>query len=273
MSACIRGARISWTARTITVTDSGENVRRRQRGLWLAPWLLVFCLGAGDSFAQSGGGVRAHTRPKSTGTAVNPAQASEMILSLTDVVHRPIQVWVRTSAKLAPSGKRIIAQVRGDDAALVKVGQRLRCFSVRARSRMHQGRIMRISPNADGALIEAEIADEMEANSRYLVEIVTEPIQSLSVPNASIIEEEGRRVVYLSLQGGRYEPRDVQTGLQGELYTQILSGVKAGDQVVSIGSFFIDAQTKLTSPSSAGGMAGMDHSSMPGMDHGGGAGK
>jgi hypothetical protein len=47
--------------------------------------------------------------------------------------------------------------------------------------------------------------------------------------------------------------------LQGELYTQVLEGLAEGDHIVSIGSFFINAETKLKS----GGMP-----AMPGMDHG-----
>ena len=34
-------------------------------------------------------------------------------------------------------------------------------------------------------------------------------------------------------------------GIQGELYTQVLDGLSDGDQVVTLGSFFIDAEQKL----------------------------
>ena len=46
-------------------------------------------------------------------------------------------------------------------------------------------------------------------------------------------------------EGGEYTPRTIQTGLEGELYTQVLDGLEEGDQVVSIGSFFVDADNKL----------------------------
>jgi len=44
---------------------------------------------------------------------------------------------------------------------------------------------------------------------------------------------------------GQYEPTPVQTGVQGELYTQVTGGLKDGDQVVTFGSFFIDSEYKL----------------------------
>jgi len=42
-----------------------------------------------------------------------------------------------------------------------------------------------------------------------------------------------------------YAPREIQIGLQGELFTEITGGLKEGEQVVTFGSFFIDADHKL----------------------------
>ena len=79
----------------------------------------------------------------------------------------------------------------------------------------------------------------------YVLEIVTEPLESLSIPNEAIIEVDGKHVVYVQAEKGRYLPREIQPGIQGELYTQVLDGLKAGEQVVTFGSFFIDADYKL----------------------------
>jgi hypothetical protein len=48
-------------------------------------------------------------------------------------------------------------------------------------------------------------------------------------------------------QDGEYVPKEVQTGIQGELYTQVLGGLQANTPVVTFGSFFIDAEHKLKS--------------------------
>ena len=65
------------------------------------------------------------------------------------------------------------------------------------------------------------------------------------MPNEAIIESDGKHVVYVETEKGRYVPREIQPGLQGELYTQVLDGLTAGQQVVTFGSFFIDADHKL----------------------------
>ena len=39
--------------------------------------------------------------------------------------------------------------------------------------------------------------------------------------------------------------RAIQIGLQGELFTEVAGGLKSDEQVVTFGSFFIDADFKL----------------------------
>jgi Cu(I)/Ag(I) efflux system membrane fusion protein len=93
------------------------------------------------------------------------------------------------------------------------------------------------------------------------MEIVVERDPLLSVPNEAIIEEGDRRVVYVLQGADQYVQREIHTGVQGELYTEILDGVADGDQVVTFGSFFIDAEHKLkgteqaSPPSSSGSSA------------------
>ena len=98
-------------------------------------------------------------------------------------------------------------------------------------------------------------------NSRhYVMEIVVERGPFLSVPNEAIIEEGDRRVVYVQQQPGQYVPQEIQTGIQGELYTAGRSTASSdGDQVVTFGSFFIDAEHKLKGPTQARDQHADDH--------------
>jgi multidrug efflux pump subunit AcrA (membrane-fusion protein) len=128
----------------------------------------------------------------------------------------------------------------------VKVGQRVRAFSPDSRSRMYQATISRVEPRQDRTVVAATLNGEaLEPRTRYVLEIVVEGGDLLSVPNEAIIETEGKQVVYVQQPGGNYVPRDITTGIRGELFTEVLEGVEAGEQVVTIGSFFIDAEHKL----------------------------
>ena len=210
-------------------------------------------------------GVRVFTRPNDPGTAVNEAQASELTLTLTEAAMRPIQSLVRTAGTVDSTGKTLTTVLRSPEGGLVQEGQRLRAFSVNSRTRMHLARVTRAAKQQGGVLVEATLAAPVPSDgSRYLMEIVVERGPYLSIPNVSIIEEGDEHIVYIQREPGRYVPQAIKTGLQGELYTQVVDGLAAGDNIVSVGSFFINAETKLKSAGMAA-MPGMDHSQMAGM--------
>jgi len=205
--------------------------------------LLLAGLASGSVHAQ---GVRSHTRNSPRATTVTESQASDVTLTLTAVSVRPVQIWVRTAGAIDSAGKVVTVYLTGTEATLVKAGQRARTFPVESRSSMYQARVVRVAP--EGPRVRVDVA--LQATGRltrkgYLVEIVTDHGELLSVPNEAIIEEGGTRVVYRQTSNGQYEPTLVTTGVQGELYTHVLSGVKDGDQVVTFGSFFIDSEFKL----------------------------
>jgi methionine-rich copper-binding protein CopC len=212
--------------------------------------------------------VRDFTRTK-PGTAVTAAQATELTLSLTDAATRPIQNWIRTAGTVDKTGRIVTTFLRSRDAELVQVGQRTRAYTVSTRTRMNLGKVTQVTRQAGGATVQVTLPVQVgDSQSRYLLEIVAERGPFLSIPNDSIIEENGDHIVYIQEMPGHYTARAIQTGLRGELYTQVAAGLKEGDQVVSVGSFFVDAETKLKSADAMmAAMPGMDHASMPGMDH------
>jgi hypothetical protein len=179
-------------------------------------------------------------------TPITDAQANELTLTLTDAAVRPIQIWVRTAGRIDRAGRVLTAVLSTTEAAYVKAGQRVRAFPPQSRSSMFQAKIVNVVPSGGGAAVTAMLAGPgHDGSSRYVLEIVTEPLESLSVPNEAIIEVNGTHVIYVEAGKGRYLPREIQPGVQGELYTQVLGGVKAGEHVVTFGSFFIDADFKL----------------------------
>lgn len=179
-------------------------------------------------------------------TPVTEQQANELTLTLNDAAVRPIQVWLRVAGTMDTAQGRISAQLLAAEGAHVKIGQRVRAFPPESRSSMFQARVSDVSTVGPTTLIRATLSGPPHAGSTiYILEIVTEPLEALSVPNEAIIEADGKRIVYAQIEKGRYEPREIDAGLQGELYTEVRSGLKPGEQVVTFGSFFIDAEHKL----------------------------
>src|SRR5512147_829898 len=198
---------------------------------------------AGSAAAQ---GIRERIRSAPRATKITESQASDLTLTLTSVAVRPVQVWVRTAGAIDAARKTVTVHLTGTDATLVKVGQRARAFPVESRSSMFQAFVVRVSPEKNGVSAALQLASTGWPSTRgYVVEIVTDYGELLSVPNEAIIEEGETRVVYRQTSDGQYEPTPVMTGVQGELYTQVTGGLKDGDQVVTFGSFFIDSEFKL----------------------------
>jgi len=190
-------------------------------------------------------GVRSHTRP-ATGTTVSESQAVDLTLTLSQASVRPVQQWVRTAGTIDKSGRILTAYLYPPDSQLVKVGQRVRAFTPASKSSMFQAWVTRILPGARRVLVEVTLAAQgLKDSTHYVMEIVTERGQFLSVANEAIIEEGNKHFVYVQQQPGHYVPQEIDTGVQGELYTQVLSGLSEGEQVVTFGSFFIDAEYKL----------------------------
>lgn len=78
---------------------------------------------------------------------------------------------------------------------------------------------------ADGVAVPGQMAD---------LTIVFETRSGLGVPSASILARNGKSIVFVA-QDGQAAAREVQTGLQNDAWTEILSGLEAGESVVTEG--------------------------------------
>lgn len=100
------------------------------------------------------------------------------------------------------------------------------------------GRVRIVVPNPDGRLkiglyADVEIAGRASGG----------PV--LAVPEPAIIDNGERRVVMVAKGEGRFEPRDIETGMRGQGYVEIRKGLEEGEQVVATGNFLIDAESNL----------------------------
>ncbi len=81
----------------------------------------------------------------------------------------------------------------------------------------------------------------------------------LSVPSAAVMNTGTRQVVFVDKGDGYFEPHTVQLGEHADGFSVVVSGLDAGDRVVTNPVFLIDAESNLNEVSGAMG-------SMPGMN-------
>ena len=91
-------------------------------------------------------------------------------------------------------------------------------------------------PNPDGRL---------RANMFAEVEVMLAQTPVVQVPEGAVIDTGDRQVVILDLGEGRFRPTPVTVGRRGGGMIEIVSGVAAGDRVVSTATFLIDAESNL----------------------------
>ena len=205
--------------------------------------LLVILLATLPVHAQ---GIRERIRMDTRGAKVSGTQAADVTLTLSAVAVRPIQQIVRAGGTIDKSHKVVTATITTPEGSLLQVGQRVRSFPPESKSSMYQARVTRVASKDGKTVVEATLSGEgVEGRVNYVMEITVDRGEYLCIPSEAIIEEGDHRVVYLQQKDGSYVPRTIETGFQGELYTQVLGGLKDGDQVVTFGSFFIDSEYKL----------------------------
>ena len=120
------------------------------------------------------------------------------------------------------------------------------------------GRIDTIYPELDMATRTVKVRIELQNPDGRLrpnmfaeVEIVLGQTPVVRVPEGSVIDTGDRQVVILDLRDGWFRPEPVTVGRRGGGMTEIISGLAAGDDVVSAATFLIDAESNLNAEHAA----------------------
>ena len=76
----------------------------------------------------------------------------------------------------------------------------------------------------------------------------------IAVPADAILDSGEKQTIFVALPDGYFEPREVTIGAKLENKVVVLSGLKAGESIVTSGNFLIDSESRLKSA-----MGGMKH--------------
>jgi membrane fusion protein, copper/silver efflux system len=79
--------------------------------------------------------------------------------------------------------------------------------------------------------------------------------RAVLVPRDAVMRTGTHSMVFVEEQPGHYRMREVTVGVDSGGFTQVLSGILAGDRVVARANFILDAESRLMD----GAMEGMDH--------------
>lgn len=166
-------------------------------------------------------------------TAGELVDKSKVIYTISD----PTQLWA-------------IAEVKERDLAAVKLGQDATFTTLAFPDEKFHGKVVLIGnqvetgsrtleiriavDNADGRLKPGMFAD---------VEIVTTMLENVLLISDRALETEGEnQIVFVALDGNKFEKRVVTLGSEQGGRVQVLAGVKADERVVTTGSFILKSE-------------------------------
>ena len=149
-----------------------------------------------------------------------------------------------------PTDLWVIGEIKERDIAAVKIGQQTNFAVLAYPGESFHGQIVRIGNrveddsrtlevrievnNADGRLKPGMFAD---------VEIVTTVQENVLVIADTALQTNGEeQIAFVMLDEGKFEKRTVKTGMEQHGRVQVLEGIKAGEKVVTTGSFILKSE-------------------------------
>jgi Cu(I)/Ag(I) efflux system membrane fusion protein len=122
-----------------------------------------------------------------------------------------------------------------------------------APGRTYKGKVTFIHPVLNSKSRTVQVRLEFDNSDQSLkpgmfanVTLYTDPQpNAVVVPSEAIVRSGSREQVFVVREPGKFEPREVTLGVSAKGLTQILSGVQAGEQVVTSSQFLIDSESKL----------------------------
>ncbi|NOZ10321.1 MAG: efflux RND transporter periplasmic adaptor subunit [Gammaproteobacteria bacterium] len=135
----------------------------------------------------------------------------------------------------------------------VKVGDVAEMQLVGIPGRVFRGKISYVYPYAESKTRTIKVRLEFDNPGLLLkpdmfadVDIqASRQIDALVVPTEAVVRSGTREQIFVVRAPGKFEPREVKLGITSNGMTQILEGVKAGEEVVTSAQFLIDSESKL----------------------------
>jgi multidrug efflux pump subunit AcrA (membrane-fusion protein) len=149
-----------------------------------------------------------------------------------------------------PSDLWVIAEIKEQDLAAVKVGQAASFQVLAYPSEVFQGEIVRLGNQIekDSRTLEARIETsnaegKLKPGMFAEVEITTSVLNDVLVISDRALQSDGdAQVVFVALGQNRFEKRSVGLGMEQMGRVQVLEGLKPGEELVTEGGFILKSE-------------------------------
>ncbi len=142
------------------------------------------------------------------------------------------------------------------DLPWIEIGQGVTATTPSLPGKSFEGKVTFIDPNFDEATratkVRVELANPLINGRRVLLHrlyadgaLQVAAPATLTVPRSAVMQTGPEAVVYVDQGGGAYARSVVKIGRRGDTLFEVLSGIKAGDKIVTNGNLLIDGQAEM----------------------------
>ena len=146
----------------------------------------------------------------------------------------------------------LFADIYEYELPLVKVGQEAIITLSYYPKEVFHGKVTYVYPTVETRTRTVKVRFEFENEGMKLkpgmytnVEIKIPLEEALTVTEDSVIDTGERKIVFVAMGDGYFEPRNVRVGQRAEGYYEVLDGLREGEIVVRSAVFLIDSESRL----------------------------
>ncbi|MDP1581593.1 MAG: efflux RND transporter periplasmic adaptor subunit [Candidatus Didemnitutus sp.] len=146
------------------------------------------------------------------------------------------------------------AQIYERDLGAVVAGQAAEVRASYGAERVYGGTVAQLLPQVEAATraatarlvidnADGSLRPGMFVDVRFRAELAADAVL---VPDSAVLRSGERNTVFVALDGGSFEPREVKLGARTDDYRYaVLEGLSAGERVVISGQFMLDSESQL----------------------------
>jgi Cu(I)/Ag(I) efflux system membrane fusion protein len=151
----------------------------------------------------------------------------------------------------------VLLDVYEQDIRFVKVGNEVTLTAPAYPGERFRGRVVFVEPvvSAETRTVRVRLDvpnpfGKLRPNMYVSGTITVRKDNAIAVPRQSVLNTGRQSVVWVEVVKNGFEPRTVTTGIVGETFVEILSGLRGGERVAATGGFLLDSESALSAPSS-----------------------
>ncbi len=158
---------------------------------------------------------------------------------------------VPANLTLAEGAIWVNADVYEPDSELVQTGQNITLTAPALPGQTFEGEIKAVDPVFNAMTRIARVRMEVKHHNKLKpgmtadVGIHVSLGTKLAVPTDAVFNTGENQLVFIDMQNGEIEPRQVRAGAEADGFYEILSGLKAGEKVIDSATFLVDSESRL----------------------------